>query len=235
MSNRADQKKEALLNSQQTALNTEAAGDRAAARAPNPLDEAQTSEALRYFKMLEDPAHDFSKLPGVAFSGMAQDGAAAAEDERTALGASRFGAAAVDPNLQAFLAATMKKRREQARGESLGRAVDAYDAKIRGVASGIAARDTSKKLGIASNTSGLAANATNTFASFQPRPSPWLGLATGALGAAGQALAAGIGPRPSTKGTISSAGPLTGGTGAGASRGLGGLFGFGTTVLDQTP
>ena len=204
MSNKTDLKKQSLLQQQQAALNTEAAGDRAAARAPNPLDDAQTAEALRYFKLLEDPSHDFSKLPGVAFAGAAEEGAAAAEEQRTALGASRFGAAAVDPNLQAAIAATLKDRRIQRRGEMLDAAVNNYDAKMRAAASGIAARDTARKTGIAGTTTQAAANATQAYANFTPRPSPWLGLAGGLIGAAGQALRPGVGPRPS-----SSAGPPT--------------------------
>lgn len=195
-----------MLAQQQATLNTEAAGDRAAARAPNPLDDAQTAEALRYFRLLEDPSHDFSKLPGVALAGAAEEGAAAGEEQRTALGASRFGAAAVDPNLQAAIAATLKDRRIQRRGEMLDAAVNNYDARMRGTASELAARDAAKKAGMASNTSGLAANATNAYTSFQPRPAWGLTLATSALGAAGGILS-GIKARPSS----SSAGGLSAG------------------------
>lgn len=203
MSNKQDQKKDALLQSQATTLTTESAADRAAARATNPLDEAQQNEALGYFKFLNDPGKDFTKLPSLAYSGMFEDGAAAGEEQRTALGASRFGSASVDPNLQAVIAATLRDRRVQRRGESLERAVSGYDAKMRGTASGIAARDTEKKLGLASNTSGLAANATQAWSSFTPRPAWGLTLATSALGAAGQIFRPGIGARPSA--TISSA------------------------------
>lgn len=195
MSNKEDLKKQSLLNSQQTALNNEATADRAAWRAPNPLDEAAQAESLGYFKFLQDPSHDWTKLPALAYSGMFEDRAAAGEEQRTALGASRFGASAVDPNLQAVISATLKDRRVQRRGESLERAVSGYDAKMRGQASDVSARDAAKKAGLAGLTTGASSNATNSYASFTPRPAWGLTLATSALGAAGS-IFSGIGARP---------------------------------------
>lgn len=196
MSNKADSKKQALLNQQQASLNTEAAADRAKAEAPSPLDDAQQKEALGYFSFLADPSHDFTKLPGLAYSGMEDSGAAQAEEERTALGAARFGSAGADPGLQAVLKATMTARRQQARGESLSRAVTAYDARMRGVSSDIAARDQARRMGNAGLTTNAGANALNSYAAFQPRPSWGLTLATAGLGAAGSAFQGAFARKP---------------------------------------
>jgi hypothetical protein len=167
-------------------------GDRAAARTEDPLDTAQRDEAYGYFKFLADPTHDFTKLPGLAYSGMFEDGATGAAEERSALGAGRFGASAADPNLQAVLAANTKERTAQRRGESLERAVNTYDAKIRGVSADIAAREQARRLGLAGMTTNAGQNALNTYAQYQIRPHWGLQLLTAGLGAAGQAAAAGM-------------------------------------------
>jgi hypothetical protein len=188
MSNRSDLKKQSLLQSTATSLTGEALTDRAAARAPSPLGEAQQKEATDYFKFLEDPNHDFTKLAPLAYSGMFEDGAAGAEESRTALGAGRFGTTAADPNLQAVLASNEKERRVQRRGESLERAAGMYDAKIRAVSSELAARDQQRRMGSAGLTTGAATSANNSFAAYQPRPHWGISLATAGIGALGQAF-----------------------------------------------
>jgi hypothetical protein len=185
VSNKADQQKQALLNQQQASLNAEATKARAAAATPSPLDQAQSDEALGYFNFLKDPNHDFTKLPGLAYAGMQTAGADEAEADRTALGAARFGSAAADPNLQAVLKATMTARRQQARGESLANAVNAYDAKMRGVSSEIAARDQARRMGNAGLTTQAGMTALQDYTQFQPRPSWGLTLASAGIGAAG--------------------------------------------------
>jgi hypothetical protein len=190
LSNKDDKKKQAQLNEQQQQLNTEAVGDRTAARAEDTLDTPQRNEALGYFNFLADPNHDFTKLPGLAYSGMFEDGAAGAEEERTALGAGRFGASAADPNLQAVLAANTKERRVQRRGESLERAAQTYDAKIRGVSADLATREQNRRLGLAGMTTGAGQNALNTYAQYQVRPHWGLTLLTAAAANAASAASA---------------------------------------------
>jgi len=69
----------------------------------------------------------------------------------------------------------------------LNDALAKYDAMMRGQAADVAARDQSRRLGVAGMTTGASENALNSWAQFTPRPSPWLTLGTAALGAAGTA------------------------------------------------
>jgi hypothetical protein len=194
VANKSDKAKQAQLNTQQQQLNTEATADRAAARTTPPLEQAQTDETLGYFDFLKDPAHDFSKLPSMAYSGMAEGGAAGAEEDRTALGSMRFGSAGADPNLQAVLKANISERRAQRKGENLQRAVERYDQMMRATAGDLEARDQARRMGLAGTTTSAGLNAMNQYASFQPRPSWGLQLLGSAIGGAskvGTAMATG--------------------------------------------
>ena len=185
MSNKSDKRKQEELQRQQAQLNAEAMRDRAAVREKSELEKAEEAESLGYFNFLKDPNRDFSKLPGTAFSGMAADGAAGAEEDRVAMGAMQFGKAAADPNLQAVLASNLKQRKAERRGDSLERAVERYDAIMRGASSGIIGRNIAKMTNLANMTTGAGANALNNYAQFQVRPHWGLGLAAAGIGAAG--------------------------------------------------
>lgn len=187
MSNKSDKAKQAQLDAQQKQTNAEAVADRAAARTPGAVEQAQTAETTGWFDFLKDPHRDFSKAPGMAFNGMAEEGAEAAEEERTALGSMQFGASAADPNLQAVLKANVQDKRIQRRGQALNAAVERYDAQMRAQAGNLVQTDVSRRMGLAGTTTSAGASALNSYASFTPRPAWGLTLATAAIGAAGQA------------------------------------------------
>ena len=191
MSNKSDKKKQEELQKRNVQLETEATADRAALREPSALDKEAESQSLGWFNFLKDPNRDFSKAP-MPFDGTAEDGAAGAEEERTALGAMRFGSASADPNLQAVLKANIQERRAQRRGQALENAVSRYDSMMRGMAGDVAARDLARRQGAAGITTNSAENSLNTWAAFQPRPHWGLTLAAAGIAGASQALA----PRP---------------------------------------
>lgn len=189
MSNGSDKKKQEELRRQQEQLNSESVADRATARDASPLDKEAEGQSLGWFNFLKDPNHDFSKTPGMAFNRSGEEGMEGAEEERTALGAMRFGAANADPNLQAVLKANIQDRRVQRRGQALENAVGNYDAIMRGMAGDVAARDQARRMGVAGMTTSAGQNATNTWASFTPRPHWGLTLAAAGVAGASQALA----------------------------------------------
>jgi len=191
VSNKSDKKKQEELQKRNVQLETEATADRAALREPSALDKEAESQSLGWFNFLKDPNRDFSKAP-MPFDGTAEDGAAGAEEERTALGAMRFGSASADPNLQAVLKANIQERRAQRRGQALENAVSRYDSMMRGMAGDVAARDLARRQGAAGITTNSAENSLNTWAAFQPRPHWGLTLAAAGIAGASQALA----PRP---------------------------------------
>jgi hypothetical protein len=192
MSNKSDKKKEEELRRENEGLRLESERDRAALREPSALDKEAESQSLGWFNFLKDPNRDFSKAP-MPFSGLAEDGAAAAEEERTALGAMRFGAAAADPNLQAVLKENIQERRVQRRGQALEDAVARYDSLMRGMAGEVAARDQARRLGVAGMTTNAGANALNSWAAFTPRPHWGLSLAAAGIAGAGSVLSGGFG------------------------------------------
>lgn len=194
MSNRSDKEKQEQLNRQQQQLNQEAVADRAAAREPSALDKEAESQALGWFNFLKDPNRDFSKAP-MPFD-ISEDGAAGAEEERTALGAMRFGSAAADPNLQAVIKANIQERRAQRRGQALESAVARYDSMMRAMAGDVSARDQQRRMGLAGTTTNAGADALNTFASFSPRPHWGLSLATAAIAGGSSALGSYLGRPP---------------------------------------
>ncbi len=167
-------------------------GDRAAAREPSAIDKEFEGQSMGWFNFLKDPNRDFSRAP-MPFSGVAEEGAAGAEEERTALGAMRFGAAGADPNLQAVLKANIGERRAQRKGQALENAVGRYDSMMRGMGADVAARDQARRMGLAGMTTGAGANALNSWAAFTPRPHWGLTLAAAAIPAAASALTGGFG------------------------------------------
>jgi hypothetical protein len=195
MSNKSDKAKQDQLRQQQETLNKEATGDRATAREMTPLDKEAESQSLGWFNFLKDPNRDFSKAP-MPFSGVAEEGAAGAEEERTALGAMQFGAAGADPNLQATLKANIQERRAQRKGQALENAVGNYDAMMRGMAGDVAARDQARRMGVAGMTTSAGGNALNSYAAFTPRPHWGLTLATAAIAGGSQVASSYLG-RPS--------------------------------------
>jgi hypothetical protein len=195
MSNKSDKAKQAALQQQQQQLNAEASTDRTAAREPSALDKEAEAQSLGWFNFLKDPNRDFSKAP-MPFNGTAEEGAAGAEEERTALGAMQFGSAAADPNLQATLKANIQERRAQRKGQALETAVERYDGIMRGMASDVAARDQARRMGVAGMTTGAGENALNSWAAFTPRPAWGLTLATAAIGGASSALGSYLGRPP---------------------------------------
>lgn len=192
MSNKSDKKKQEQLRLENERLRAESTADRAAARQPSALDKEFEGQSLGWFNFLKDPNRDFSKAP-MPFSGVAEEGAAGAEEERTALGAMRFGSAGADPNLQAVLKANIGERRAQRKGQALENAVGRYDQMMRGMGADVAARDQARRMGLAGMTTGAGANALNSWAGFQPRPHWGLTLATAAIGGAGSALGGWLG------------------------------------------
>jgi hypothetical protein len=193
MSNKSDKNKQAALDAEQKRLNAEATADRAAAREKTPLEKEFEGQSLGWFNFLKDPNRDFAKTPGMAFNGMGEEGAAGAEEERTALGAMRFGAAGADPNLQAVLKSNIQERRAQRKGQALEGAVSRYDSMMRGMAGNVMQQDQARRMGLAGMTTGAGQNALNSWASFTPRPHWGLTLGTAALGAAGTAAGAYLG------------------------------------------
>lgn len=180
MSNKSDKAKQEELRRQQEQLNAEAAKDRAALREPSAVDREFETESLSWLKFLKDPNRDFSKAP-MPFD-VSEDGAAGAEEERTALGAMQFGAAGADPNLQAVLKSNVQERRSHRRAHSLESAVARYDAMMRGLGGDVAARDLARRQGAAGITTSAGSNAMNNYAAFQPRPHWGLSLGTAAIG-----------------------------------------------------
>jgi len=192
MSNKSDKAKQEELRRQQEQLNREAAAAREAAAKPGVIESAETDETKGWFDFLKNPNRDFSKAP-MPFSGVAEEGAAGAEEERTALGAMRFGAAGADPNLQAVLKANIQERRAQRKGQALENAVGRYDEMMRAQAGNLINADGSRRMGLAGMTTSAGQNATNTWASFTPRPHWGLTLATAGIAGAGSALSGSMG------------------------------------------
>lgn len=188
MSNKSDKKKQDQLNQQQQQLNAEAAAARTAASTPGPVEQAQTDQTMGWFNFLKDPNRDFSKTPGMAFDDAGEEGAAGAEEERTALGAMRFGAAGADPNLQAVLKANIQERRAQRKGQALESAVSRYDQLMRAQAGGLASMDESRRMGLAGMETTAGGNALNNYAQFQVRPHWGLALATAGIAGLGSAF-----------------------------------------------
>jgi hypothetical protein len=191
MSNKSDKAKQEELRRENERLRAESTADRAALREPSALEKEFEGQSLGWFNFLKDPNRDFSKAP-MPFTGTAEEGAAGAEEERTALGAMQFGAAAADPNLQAVLKENIKERRAQRKGQALENAVGRYDAMMRGMAGDVMARDLARRQGVAGLTTGAQQNALNSWAQFTPRPHWGLSLATAGIAGAGSALSGGF-------------------------------------------
>ena len=191
MSNKSDKKKQEELKQRNEQLEREATAARAAAATPSPVQTEQETQALDWFKFLKDPNRDFSKFAGLPFDSAIEEGAAGAEEDRTALGAMRFGGAAADPNLQAVLKENFKERRVQRRGQALENAVSRYDSLMRGLAGDVAAQDQARRLGVANLTTGASQNSLNTYAAFTPRPHWGLTLGAAAIAGGSRALTGG--------------------------------------------
>jgi hypothetical protein len=164
--------------------------DRAAARQPSELEKRLDADALNWLDKT-DPSKgpvDYTNLPGVISAGRFEDALANREDERTATGALQFGSKGANPTAFALVKKQSADRRAERAAIGYADAVRVRDASVRGTAMGLASMDSARKQSLMGTSASLYGGAQQNVANYQPPPSPWWGVAQGALGAAGSFL-----------------------------------------------